>query len=476
MGRVVIPGFRKIETSGGGGGGTSNYNDLTNKPSINNVPLVGKLKTVDLKLTDATLTEEGVPADAKAVGTKLEESVSGLKGDLVNYTSNYDNGIKRIDDEWIYGSIESDGSIYPYNDRITCKNFHVADRTIPIHIDEEFQIIYVEYNSDLTVKHRYANHRTDFEITKGIIFRLSIYRRNSISGEKASIPLFSYKVTTNTNTIYEIDRLKKFENVFITVDPTATKSEFVYQKFSDGLAKAMEYENATLYVKAHTYDILSELGGSDYTENYHTSSENSGIGLRIGKGVKIIAEENTLLVAEYNGTNRDFGFNFSILNAIGSFELNGITLKARNIRYCVHEDVPVIDSTVDSYTAIYKNCKMYHFANNEYGYSGVYCIGASVYHNSRTEIENCYFYADGEYSNYPVEYHNYETTNVEHSTVIIKDNYFVGEKGLRFYGFSPDGSIIDAFVSNNKIGRDVAINGTTNRINLRKWNNTIDTN
>ena len=68
MGRVVIPGFRKIETSGGGGGGTSNYNNLTNKPVINNVPLVGKLKTVDLKLTDATLTEEGVPAESKTVG------------------------------------------------------------------------------------------------------------------------------------------------------------------------------------------------------------------------------------------------------------------------------------------------------------------------------------------------------------------------------------------------------------------------
>ena len=73
MGRVVIPGFRKIETSGGGEGGTTNYNDLTNKPSINNVPLVGNLNTVDLKLTDATLTEEGVPAEAKTVGAKLNK-------------------------------------------------------------------------------------------------------------------------------------------------------------------------------------------------------------------------------------------------------------------------------------------------------------------------------------------------------------------------------------------------------------------
>ena len=84
MGRVVIPGFRKIETSGSGGGGTTNYNDLTNKPFINNVPLVGNLKTLDLKLTDATLTEEGVPAEAKTVGDKLDNINSNLENTATN--------------------------------------------------------------------------------------------------------------------------------------------------------------------------------------------------------------------------------------------------------------------------------------------------------------------------------------------------------------------------------------------------------
>ena len=84
--RIVIPGFRKIETSGGGEGGTTNYNDLTNKPSINNVPLVGNLKTVDLKLTDATLTEEGVPADSKIVGDKLDNINSNLEKTSTNLT------------------------------------------------------------------------------------------------------------------------------------------------------------------------------------------------------------------------------------------------------------------------------------------------------------------------------------------------------------------------------------------------------
>ena len=84
MGKVVIPGFRKIEVRGGGEGGTTNYNDLTNKPSINNVPLVGNLNTVDLKLTDSTLTEEGVPAEAKTVGEKLDNINSNLEKTATN--------------------------------------------------------------------------------------------------------------------------------------------------------------------------------------------------------------------------------------------------------------------------------------------------------------------------------------------------------------------------------------------------------
>ena len=114
MARVVIPGFRKIEVSGGGEGGTNNYNDLTNKPSINNVPLVGNLKTVDLKLTDATLTEEGVPAEAKTVGTKLEEhstSLLTLKKQLGKHTVKSDVPENAVFTDTVYDDEEVKGSI-----------------------------------------------------------------------------------------------------------------------------------------------------------------------------------------------------------------------------------------------------------------------------------------------------------------------------------------------------------------------------
>lgn len=108
MGRVVIPGFRKIETSGGGEV-SGNYNDLANKPSINNVPLVGNLKTVDLKLTDSTLTEEGIPAEAKEVGLRLtahSTSLTELSEQLGSHTVKSDVPENAVFTDTVYDDTE----------------------------------------------------------------------------------------------------------------------------------------------------------------------------------------------------------------------------------------------------------------------------------------------------------------------------------------------------------------------------------
>jgi hypothetical protein len=52
----------KLSEGGSGGGGTSNYNDLTNKPSINGVTLLGNKTTSDLGL-QSELTFDNVPTD-----------------------------------------------------------------------------------------------------------------------------------------------------------------------------------------------------------------------------------------------------------------------------------------------------------------------------------------------------------------------------------------------------------------------------
>lgn len=77
-----------LKRPSGDGGGTTDYDSLENKPSINNVPLTGNKNTVDLNLTDETLSEEGVPADSKIVGQKLDEKVSYEEGTFSPYIMN----------------------------------------------------------------------------------------------------------------------------------------------------------------------------------------------------------------------------------------------------------------------------------------------------------------------------------------------------------------------------------------------------
>ena len=47
---ISISGNVISATGGGGGGGTSNYNDLSNKPTINNVTVEGDKKARDYEL------------------------------------------------------------------------------------------------------------------------------------------------------------------------------------------------------------------------------------------------------------------------------------------------------------------------------------------------------------------------------------------------------------------------------------------
>lgn len=109
MTQVVIPGFRKIETSGQG---TNDYNSLSNIPFINDVPVKGNLKTENLKLTDPTLTKEGVPAESKTVGQKLDEKI--------DKQSFNDAGIKSVEYEEMFGgeftvtTVKTDDFISPH--------------------------------------------------------------------------------------------------------------------------------------------------------------------------------------------------------------------------------------------------------------------------------------------------------------------------------------------------------------------------
>ena len=75
----------KLSEGGSGGGGTSNYNDLTNKPSINGVTLTGNKTTSDLSLQDKMQYSTMPTASAENEG-KIYQYVGTTDA---NYTNGY---------------------------------------------------------------------------------------------------------------------------------------------------------------------------------------------------------------------------------------------------------------------------------------------------------------------------------------------------------------------------------------------------
>ena len=144
----------KIEEGGSGTGGTTNYNNLQNKPKINNVELTGNKTLEDLGIQEAGnyLTEDNLPdipeidetlsisgnaADAKVVGDKfteldgniedINENISGIKNDLANTSDAIiseaegetilvnDSGEKGLSGLKVFGWSKQDGTPSPSN-------------------------------------------------------------------------------------------------------------------------------------------------------------------------------------------------------------------------------------------------------------------------------------------------------------------------------------------------------------------------
>lgn len=70
-----------INLNGGGGGGTSDYNNLSNKPSINDVTLEGDLNTQDLNISYLDLND-------KPYINNMPDSSGASIGDVLTHTTN----------------------------------------------------------------------------------------------------------------------------------------------------------------------------------------------------------------------------------------------------------------------------------------------------------------------------------------------------------------------------------------------------
>ena len=247
-----------------------------------------------------------------------------------------------------------------------------------------------------------------------------------------------------------------------------------YTNLLQAIRDAHSKGKCDIYVSSGTYNVLEELTemGVDITQTGYE-------GVFIGNDTNIYAETGATLVCNYEQVSQA-SYNFSVLNCDDSdFLIENLTIKAKNIRYCVHDDPNTTDR---SYTHKFIDCHMeIDNTYNDYWKQGT-CIGAGIGHKGYVVVDGGYYkgrYLDNGQST--INYHGDSTSGRTDSdcNLVIKNVYFDGfcTCGVTKYGASE--ILSKAYISNCSMYSDIIFDteeGDTGGWILKAWNNEIRSN
>lgn len=240
----------------------------------------------------------------------------------------------------------------------------------------------------------------------------------------------------------------------ITVDPSGNGD---YTSFTAAVVDAQfNYQDATVYVKRGTYDAIAEakaLYGDDYFDNWGTSY--GPISLR--NGIKVVCEPGTILEAHYTGTSDAVMMYYSPVNFKYDATLEGLTIRASKVRYCIHDDL--WDDTTP-YKHYLKNVRL-EIDNTQSTWTRKQAFGGGLGVCGYIQFDNCYFKAAGlngsEYTGYSsCSFHNSPSANAQ-SRVVMNNCYFADNSTFRMGYHGQSTLISEAFLSGCSMGRAIEI-------------------
>lgn len=297
-----------------------------------------------------------------------------------------------------------------------------------------------------------------------------------VATNPVSVEIYPYNTT-----LYFADNLKlstggtiggKLENTGMTFHVEKNGSGD-FTSLVEAIQEATEYMDSVVYVGAGTWDIIDEFG-----ETYMNavSSDNSTWGLVLKNRIHLIGTSQTVIKAEYAGSNTNVKTYFAVFNAgEKGFTIENLKIVDDGIRYSVHDDRG--GSGSEPYMNRYINCKMIHK-------NGMYsdCIGAGIGENCYVEIRGCYFEGDNGKPTL-VYYHGNNNPNVTNAQahIIVCDNYFAQDGTFKLTNYGNSTTVSEAYVSNNSFGSAPEVtNGSSPspiivNMKLIQWNNEIRT-
>ena len=386
---------------------------------------------------DATLTQEGEAADAKATG----EAISQLKEDLgeiitVSQSQNL---------------LNPDNIIHGHFYKIENKN---GTRYIELAEKANFDCALVEVIDGVTDYIANGISYNSYSATKdmeylGIVSKASQSVNNPVfdttikSGETPNKPVkyltmswsnkafdtshmiivagktlpdeyISYfkqqklndEIIIDYSQIENIPKLDKEIKLYVGFGDVDNKTKF--DKVVDAFKETEKQEGKyTVYIAEGTYDMFTEYGGIEKLQNYDPSKDtpyntqpwlyNTTV---IGNGrVKLVYAPDT---TEYSEAR----FLYSPLNIRGNTKIENIEIYCDGGRYCIHDETGSISTYYDT-EHIYKNVVC------ETGANTGRCIGGGCDYGQRYTLENCTFktgYTKAWSSAGIVSWHNRKTT------------------------------------------------------------------
>ena len=208
----------------------------------------------------------------------------------------------------------------------------------------------------------------------------------------------------------------------------------------EGIIEAYAAGIKNIKVLPGNYNLVTEynaLYGNDWESDILAS--NYMYGLPLGKGMHIDFAPGAIVTFDYSsGRNTSINSQVSAFAAYdGDFELNGLDISCKNIRYCIHDE----RNGTGIYKHVYANCKMSMIDDANTSWKSCQCIGGGLGQSGNIEIRNCIFYSDNHGANAgvgAVSFHNGANADIK-SFISIIGCYFDGNNGTiraSWYGVS----------------------------------------
>lgn len=233
--------------------------------------------------------------------------------------------------------------------------------------------------------------------------------------------------------------------------------------------KAVKINGSTVFIYG-TYDLNSIGLNSD---------------IQLGNDIKLIGSSRSLITYYYSGSDDNIRKNVSPFHKLyngGGFTMENITIKCKNVRYCVHDDDSGAD---DIYHNYYRNC-FFELDNTENPVDGtpltIQTIGGGLGTNGHIVIENSRFFSHAHKNvalaeTIDVSYHN-SGQSYGKSHITVTGCYFANTFRAGWWGKTTE--MTEVLLSNNSFAippicrpENTEENAQTENMRLISFNNII---